>query len=73
MGHFSRSQANDHARNLTATVIGKYVKVGTTGRTNDRAQLPTGSPGPAQFWAYLAKVLKVPSEPFGPNPHPLVL
>jgi hypothetical protein len=73
MGDFSRSPANDHARNLTATVIGKYVRVGTTGKTNDRAQLEAGSPGPQQLWAYLAKVLKVPSEPFGPNPHALVL
>jgi hypothetical protein len=72
MGDFSRSPANDHARNLTATVMGKYVKVGTTGRVNDRVQLQTGAPGPQQFWAYLAKALKVPTEPFGPDPHGLI-
>jgi hypothetical protein len=72
-GDFSRSAANDHAANLTATVIGKYVKVGTTGKTSDRAQLPNTTPGPQQFWAYLASVLKVPGQPFGANPHALVL
>jgi hypothetical protein len=72
-GDFARDVNNDHGVNQTATVIGKYVKVGTTGKTNAQALLPAGTPGPQQFWAYLAKVLKVPTEPFGANPHPLVL
>ena len=72
-GDFARDADNDHAVATAATVLGKYVKVGTTGRTNARAELPAGTPGPQQFFAYLAKVLRVPTEPFGANPHALVV
>lgn len=73
-GDLSRSLPNsDHQPNLTATVIGKYVKVGSTGRASANADLPPGTPSIPQFWAYLAKVLRVPGDPFGANPHALVL
>lgn len=70
IGDFARSlPGSDHATALSATVIGKYVKVGTTGKVDASVRLPSGSPGPQQFWAYLADVLKVPTQPFGANPH----
>ncbi len=73
-GDVSRSlPQSDHQPNVTATVMGKYVKVGTTGRADARAGLAAGTPGIPQFWAYLAKALKVPTDPFGANPHALVL
>lgn len=74
MGDFSRSlPGSDHQANLTATVIGKYVKLGSTGRVNANVGLPAGTPGIQQFWAYLAAVLGAKDRPFGANPHDLVL
>ncbi len=74
LGDFARSlPGSDHASALSATVIGKYVRVGTTGRMSASVNLPNGGPSVPQFWAYLAKVSKVPTEPFGANPHNLVL
>lgn len=69
-GDFARSlPGSDHANALNATVIGKYVKTGTTGRVNANVGLPQGSPSVEQFWAYLASIMKVSGTPFGPNPH----
>ncbi len=74
MGEFARSlPGSDHAASLSPTVIGKRVKVGTTGRVNASVQLPTGSPGALPFWAYVANTLDVASSPFGPNPHTSIL
>ena len=65
IGDFARSlPGSNHQSNLTATVIGKYVKLGTTGRTNADVGLPQGSPGIQGLWAYLAAVLKLPTTPF---------
>jgi len=70
VGDFARSLPNsDHANGVTASVMGKYVKPGSTGRFDGNVGLAAGTPGPQGFWAYLAKVLRVPGEPFGPNPH----
>jgi hypothetical protein len=73
MGDFSRSiPGSNHQSNLTTTVIGKYVKLGTTGRVTSDVGLP-GAPGIDGFWAYLAAVLGAQDKPFGNNPHDLVL
>lgn len=70
IGDFARSlPGSDHASALSATVIGKYVKVGTTGRMSDRVQLPAGTPSAPGLWSYLARVLNAPNAPFGANPH----
>lgn len=70
MGDFARSlPGSDHASALSATVIGKYVRVGTTGRMNDRVQLPAGVPSAPGLWSYLSRVLQTPTQPFGANPH----
>ncbi len=74
IGDFSRSlPGSNHQANMTATVIGKHVKLGTTGRVNADVGLPSGSPGIQQFWAYLGAVLGATGSPFGANPHNLVL
>lgn len=74
LGDFNRSlPGSDHASALNATVIGKYVKVGTTGKVGANVQLPAGTPSVPGFWAYLAKTLKVPTDPFGANPHGTIL
>ena len=74
MGDFSRSlPGSNHQANLTATVIGKRVKLGTTGRVTSAVGLPDGSPGIQGFWAYLAAVLGTADQPFGTNPHNLVV
>ncbi|MBK7864517.1 MAG: DUF1501 domain-containing protein [Archangiaceae bacterium] len=69
-GDFARSlPGSDHQGNLTATVIGKNVKVGTTGRVAANVSLPAGTPSIQQFWAYLAAVTGAANQPFGANPH----
>lgn len=73
MGDFARSlPGSNHQPNLSATVIGKYVQRGTTGRVNADVAVPAGTPGSAAFWAYLAAAAKTPGAPFGANPHKLV-
>jgi hypothetical protein len=74
MGDFSRSlPGSDHQPNLSVTVIGKYVKVGTTGKVAANVSLPAGTPSVPGLWAYVAKALKITAEPFGANPHDLIL
>ncbi len=70
IGDFARSlPGSDHARVLSATVIGKRVRVGTDGKVTSTVGLPTGSPGIPPFWSYLAALSRVPTNPFGANPH----
>ena len=74
LGDFGRSlPGSDHASALNSIVIGKYVKVGTTGKVAANVTLPTGTPSVPGFWSYLSKALKVPTEPFGANPHTSIL
>jgi hypothetical protein len=74
MGDFSRSlPGSNHQANLSATVIGKYVKLGTTGRVAANVGLPAGTPGIDGLWAYIGAVAGATGTPFGNNPHNLVL
>ena len=74
MGDFSRSlPGSNHQPNLTATVIGKYVKQGTTGRVNADVALPANTPGVQGLWSYLTAVSKTTNKPFGNNLHPSLL
>jgi hypothetical protein len=74
MGDFARSlPGSDHQPNLTATVIGKYVKQGSTGKVDAAVGLPAGTPSSPQLWSYLAAVTKTAGSPLGANPHALVL
>lgn len=70
VGDFARSlPGSDHASALSATVIGKHVRVGTTGRMSDRVQLAAGTPTVPGLWSYLSRVLQAPTASFGSNPH----
>jgi hypothetical protein len=74
LGDFSRSlPTSGHQPNLSVTVMGKYVKQGTTGKVNGDVGLPTGTPGVPGLWSYLAAVTKTSTNAFGTNPHNLVL
>ncbi len=73
-GEFARSlPGSDHQPNLTATVVGKYVKQGTTGKVGTDVGLPVGTPSIPALWAQIAGAARVPGAPFGANPHGLVL
>ena len=54
-----------HATGVSATVMGKYVRAGTTGKVNANVALPPGTPSGDALWAYLAKTVRVPGQPFG--------
>ncbi len=79
-GEFARrgarlGQESDHAGGLSASVFGKYVSQGTTGRPTITANdggyhLPAGTPATREFWGLLSALARSPSEPFGPNAHP---
>jgi hypothetical protein len=75
MGDFARSlPGSDHATCLAATVIGKYAKVGTTGKLTANVGLAGGSPAGAGLWSYLAALTKLPaSNPLGANQHPSII
>lgn len=74
LGDFSRSlPGSDHQPNLTATVIGKYVKVGSTGQVDANVRLPDGTPSIPGLWAYLAAAAKTTGAPFGADPHQLIV
>jgi hypothetical protein len=73
-GDFARDlPSGDHAPALSALVIGSNVKVGTTGKVSDRVTLPNGTGASKEMWSYLAAISKVTANPFGENPHALVL
>jgi hypothetical protein len=74
VGDFSRSlPGSDHQANLTVSVFGKHVKLGTTGNVNARVGLPDGTPGINGMWAYLSAALRSPEKPFGNDPHGLIV
>jgi hypothetical protein len=73
-GDFARSlPGSDHQPNCAVTVMGKYVKVGSTGNVDKDVNMADNTPGIPAMWSYLASVLKSPTNPFGANPHALVL
>jgi hypothetical protein len=72
-GDFARSLPDsDHQPNCAVTVIGKYVKTGSTGNVDKNVNMAAGTPDIPQMWAYLAAALKAPTNPFGNNPHGLL-
>lgn len=74
LGDFARSlPGSDHASAMSATVIGKYVKVGTTGKMAANVQLAAGTPSCMGLWQYLSALTKTPGAPLGANPHASIL
>jgi hypothetical protein len=73
LGDFARSvEGSDHASAMTATVIGKYVKPGTTGKMSPNVQLAAGTPSCLGLWQYLSAINLVTAMPLGANPHPTI-
>lgn len=71
VGEFSRTiPKSDHEPGGTATVVGKRVRTGTTGPQRPDGAPPENAPPPEALWAYVASALRLPSQPFGPNPAP---
>lgn len=73
-GDFARNlPGSDHAPGLSALVIGNNVKVGTTGQLGAGQALKQNIGASKEMWSYLAALAKTSTNPFGDNPHPLVL
>ncbi len=70
-GELVRLPSGDHGDGTVAAMFGKYIKQGVShGIESSAARFnATKTPGPKGFWAAAAAALKVPGEPFGPNPH----
>ncbi len=74
MGEFARSlPGSDDQPSVSVTVMGKRVKVGTTGKTDANVRLAAGTPTIPGLWAYLAEVTGVQGRPFGENPHAAIV
>ncbi|MFO0597016.1 MAG: hypothetical protein U0228_16995 [Myxococcaceae bacterium] len=70
LGDFSRSlPGSDHAAGVSATVIGRNVRTGTTGRVDNDVRLAAGTPQGPGLWAYVSRLVNLPFQPFGTNPH----
>lgn len=72
-GELVRLPSGDHGDGTVAVLFGKYVKKGLSFPVNNTARFAIATPSPKGFWAAAAAALKVPGEPFGPNPHPLIM
>lgn len=77
-GDFARiggntASSSEHANGVSATVFGKRVRQGTTGRfdpgMNAGYRLAANTPGYSGLWAYLTAAAGAPRTPWGPNPH----
>lgn len=68
-GELVRLPSGDHGDGTVAAVFGKYVKQGVSYGVNSQARFASDTPGVKPFWAAVASALRVPGQPFGPNPH----
>jgi hypothetical protein len=71
-GELVRLPSGDHGDGTLAAVFGKYVNKGVSFGVNTQARFSPNTPGVKGFWAAIAAALRVPSQPFGANPHPLI-
>ena len=74
MGDFARSfPGSNHQPNLSALVIGRNVKVATTGRVNADVAVPANTPGVQGMWSLLQTLSGAAAKPFGNNLHPTLV
>lgn len=71
-GELVRLPNGDHGDGTVAMLFGKHVKRGLSFPVNTQSRFAANTPGPKAFWAAVAAALKVPGQPFGANPHPLI-
>jgi hypothetical protein len=72
-GELVRLTNGDHGDGTVAVLFGKYVKRGISFGVNAQSRFAQGTPGVKAFWAAAAAALRVPGQPFGANPHPVIL
>lgn len=73
-GDFHRSlPGSDHQANLSALLIGKTLKNATTGKTDARVGLAPNTPSIPGLWQVLGAAAKVDVNPFGANPHAVLV
>jgi len=68
-GELVRLPNGDHGDGTVAVMLGKNVKTGLSYGVNSRGQFRPDTPNVKAFWAAVAAALKLPGQPFGPNPH----
>lgn len=74
IGDFHRSlPGSDHQANVAALMIGKTLKSGTTGKTDDRVGFGANTPSVAGWWQLVGAAAKMDNNPFGANPHGALL
>jgi uncharacterized protein (DUF1501 family) len=72
-GDFHRSlPGSDHQASLSALVIGKTIKNGTTGKTDAKVGQAATTPSIPGLWQFLSAAAKNSTSPFGANPHPVL-
>ena len=72
-GELVRLPSGDHGDGTVAAMFGKYVKQGISYGVDAGSRFNAATPGVKPFWAAAAAALKVPGQPFGPNPHGAIL
>jgi hypothetical protein len=68
-GELVRLPSGDHGDGTVAVMLGKHVKQGVSYPVSSQSRFAANTPGVKGFWAAAAAALKVPGQPFGPNPH----
>jgi hypothetical protein len=72
-GELVRLPSGDHGDGTVAVLLGKNVKQGVSYPVTAASRFAAGTPPVMGFWAAVAAALKVPGNPFGPNPHASII
>jgi len=69
-GELVRLPSGDHGDGTVAMMFGKNIKQGVSfGVTDQGSRFAPGTPPVKGFWSAAAAALKIPTNPFGENPH----
>ncbi len=72
-GEMVRLPSGDHGDGTVAALFGKKVKQGVSFGVDARSRFNPNTPNQKGFWAAVAAACGVDSQPFGANPHPIIL